>query len=258
MGRHSALLSLGVNLGLVRPWLRAGYGASGRPRRKAAYADMEGSRSPLPALADHLGLEGEQRRRFLDLQRQLFEETVRVRMRQAESQREVRRELVSREPDQERIGALLQQSARDFLTLEQALAKNIVATRAILSPGQEREYLRIIARMRPPGAGGFGQQQQPQRRRLPPMRERGFPRGRRGSFPSDSGIAPSDSGIARATQGSPERLRDRPERLRDRPERLRDRPRATQGSPRATQDRPESLRFLSPPYRLETPSPSRR
>jgi Spy/CpxP family protein refolding chaperone len=176
------LLSLGVNLGLV---------AAVATRRIAARPegpgprDMEGE--PLPRfrrLADHLGLEGEQRRRFLDLQRQLFEETVRVRMRQAESQREVRRELVSREPDRERVDALLQQSARDFLTLEQALAKNIVATRAILSPGQEEEYLRIVSRMRPPGPGGFGPQQQPPRRRLPPRRDRRFPREQR-EFPEE-------------------------------------------------------------------------
>jgi Spy/CpxP family protein refolding chaperone len=181
------LLSLGVNLGLV---------AAVATRKIAARPDGPGVERPRPQdlggeplprfrrLADHLGLEGEQRRQFLDLQGQLFEETVRVRMRQAESQREVRRELVSREPDQERIDSLLQQSARDFLTLEQALAKNIVATRAILSPEQEEEYLRIVSRIRPPGPGGIGPQQQPPRRRLPPMRDRRFPRERR-ELPQD-------------------------------------------------------------------------
>ena len=172
------LLSLGVNLGLVAAVATRRFAARPEGPRPEGPGprDMEGE--PLPRfrrLADHLGLEGEQRRRFLDLQRQLFEETVRVRMRQAETQREVRRELVSREPDRERIDALLRQSARDFLTLEQALAKNIVATRALLGPGQQREYLRIVARMRPPGLGGFGPQQPPPRRRLP-MRDRRFPR----------------------------------------------------------------------------------
>ncbi|HEX5716191.1 MAG TPA: periplasmic heavy metal sensor [Thermoanaerobaculia bacterium] len=163
------LLSLGVNLGLVAAV------AMRRIASRPGLQRLEGE--PLPRfrrLADRLGLEGEQRRRFFDLQRQLFEETVRIRMRQAESQREVRRELVSREPDQERIDALLQQAARDFLALEQALAKNIAATRAILSPAQEEEYLRIVSRM----------QQQPPRRRLPPMRERRFPR-ERGEIPEE-------------------------------------------------------------------------
>jgi Spy/CpxP family protein refolding chaperone len=174
------LLSLGVNLGLVAAVATRRIAA--RPERP----DLQRQKGePLPRfrrLADRLGLEGEQRRRFLDLQGQLFEETVRVRLRQAESQREVRRELVSREPDRERIDALLRQAARDYLTLEQALAKNIVATRAILSPAQEEEYLRIVSRMRPPGPGGFGPQQQPPRRRLPPMRDRRFPR-KRGQLP---------------------------------------------------------------------------
>ena len=168
------LLSLGVNLGLVAAMATRRIAARGE---RGLEAGGPGQGQPLPRfrrLADRLGLEGEQRRRFLDLQGQLFEETVRIRMRQAESQREVRRELVSPEPDQERIDALLQQSARDFLTLEQALAKNIVATRAILSPGQEEEYLRIVSRM----------QQQPPRRRLPPMRERRFPR-ERGERPEE-------------------------------------------------------------------------
>lgn len=185
------LLSLGVNLGLVaavatrRIAARQDRPPDG-PRPGPGPQDLEGE--PLPRfrrMADHLGLEGQERRRFLDLQRQLFEETLRVRMRQAETQREVRRELVSREPDRERINTLLQQSARDFLTLEQALAKNIVATRSILSPDQEEEYLRFIARMRPPGMGGFGPpQQQPPRRRLPPMRDGRFPRDRR-EFPEE-------------------------------------------------------------------------
>jgi hypothetical protein len=191
------LMSLGVNLGLVvavaarriaarHDRIEEGPPPEAGPRGEGPGPEMQGE--PLPRfrrLADHLGLEGQQRRRFLDLQRQLFEETVRVRMRQAETQREVRRELVSREPDRQRIDSLLQQSARDFLTLEQALAKNIVATRAILSPDQEEEYLRIVARLRPPGQGGFGPQQQPPpRRRLPP-RDRRFGRGEEGPPPEE-------------------------------------------------------------------------
>lgn len=173
------LLSLGVNLGLVAAVATRRIAARPDGPRPEDPGPRDLGAEPLPRfrrLADHLGLEGEQRRRFLGLQRQLFEETLRVRMRQAETHREVRRELVSPEPDRERIAELLQQGARDFLTLEQALAKNILATRAILEPDQEEEYLRIVSRMRPPGPGGFGPQQQPPRRRLPPMRERRFPR----------------------------------------------------------------------------------
>ena len=168
------LLSLGVNLGLIAAVAMRKQDAppSGGPREPGADALPRFRR-----LADHLGLEGEQRRQFLGLQRQLVEETLRVRIRQAETHREVRRELTSSEPDRERIDELLRQASRDFLTLEQALSRNILATREILDPDQQKEYLRIVSRMRPPGAGGFGQQQPPPgRRRLPPMRERRFPR----------------------------------------------------------------------------------
>lgn len=173
------LLSLGVNLGLFAAVATRKMAA--RPNVEAGPPEgpPEQGGDPLPRfrrLADHLGLEGEQRRQFLDLQRQLFEETLRVRMRQSETHREVRRELTSSEPDRERIDELLRQASRDFLTLEQALARNILATREILDPDQQEEYLRFVSRMRPPGPGGFGQQQPPGRRRLPPMRDRRFPR----------------------------------------------------------------------------------
>lgn len=168
------LLSVGVNLGLVAAVATRKLADRGDPSPTVDPRPPRGPQGePIPQfrrLADRLGLEGEPRRRFLDVQRQFFEETLRVRMRQAETQREVRRELMSSEPDPERIDALLQEAARDFLALERALAKNVVATREILTPGQEEEYLRIVSRLRPPGLGGFGQQGP--RRRLPPGRQR--------------------------------------------------------------------------------------
>lgn len=106
-------------------------------------------------LADRLGLEGEPRRQFLDLQQSFFEKTVRTRLHMVETQREVRRELTSPEPDRQKIDALLQDSSRDFLALEQALATNIVESRKLLDPEQEEEFLRVVARLRPQ-AGGFG------------------------------------------------------------------------------------------------------
>ncbi len=74
----------------------------------------------------------------------------------AGTQREVRRELTAPEPDRQRIDELLKEASRDFLVLEQALARNVVSTREILTPEQEREYLDIVSRMRPPEPGRFG------------------------------------------------------------------------------------------------------
>lgn len=174
------LLSVGVNIGLLaavatRKIAARGErseglpGPQGRPPSGPALQEAEPLHRVM-RLADRLGLEGESRRHFLDLQRQLFEETLQRRMRLAETQREVRRELAAADPDPQRIDELLQEAARDYLILEQALAKNVVATRSVLTPRQEEEYLRIISRLRPLGPGGIGQP--PARRRPPPWRER--------------------------------------------------------------------------------------
>jgi len=170
------LLSVGVNVGIL----------AAVATRRAARPDREmgreqpplpppgpGEGQPMPRgsrLADRLGLEGDQRRRFLDIQQRFFEEAVRLRLHLGETQRQVRRELIAAEPDRQRIDELLRASARDYLALEQALAKNVVDTREVLTPEQEEEFLRIVSRLRPEGpAGGLAP---PQRRRLPFSRNR--------------------------------------------------------------------------------------
>jgi Spy/CpxP family protein refolding chaperone len=188
------LLSVGVNAGILAALATRRMTRPERqpppPREEPAPLgpEQEGGGPPRASrLADRLGLEGEPRRRFLALQQQFFEQTVRIRLHMAETQREVRRELMSPEPDRQKIDALLQDSARDFLRLEQALAKNVVESREILDPEQEREFLRVVASLRPQ-AGGFGPR--PGRRPgPPPWREGGR---RRGRFPEDR---PEDQGF---------------------------------------------------------------
>jgi hypothetical protein len=114
-------------------------------------ADRSGE-DPLPKLrrlADHLGLEGETRLRFLEIQRRFFTDGRDRRMQIAETRRELRRELTAPQPDEARIQALLQEASRGSLALEQALARNVLETRRLLSPEQEREYLEIIRRLGP-------------------------------------------------------------------------------------------------------------
>lgn len=168
------LLSLGVNLGILAVLLthRAGPRAE-RPALEEPGPGRPGNQrfpgEPPPRvvrLADRLGLEGEQRRRFIALQRRFFVETVRLRTERAEIQRELRRELTAPEPDRERVQTLLRESARTVLALEQALAKNVMATRELLDPEQEELYLDIISRLRPQGPG-FGGQPRSQRRWRP-------------------------------------------------------------------------------------------
>ena len=153
------LLSVGLNIGIL-----AAIGA-----RRAAVAE-KGERpqletrnpgpDPVPRLtrlADRLKLEGEPRRRFLDVQWNLYQETTRQRLRLNEVHRDLRREMSRPTPDRQRIEGLLNESARIYLALERSLVNNVFATRDLLDPEQQEEYLKIVGRLRVPGPGaGIG------------------------------------------------------------------------------------------------------
>jgi hypothetical protein len=128
----------------------------------------------LPRLADRLGLEGEERRKFLDIQWNLFQETSRLRLRMAEVHRDLKRELTSPEPDRQRVDVLLAESARVYGALEHSLASNVLATRELLGPEREREYLTLVGKLRVPGPGLGAGMGKPGGQRRPP--EGGDPR----------------------------------------------------------------------------------
>ena len=148
------LLSLGVNIGILATLaVRRAAPPDRRPRPEEMRPGPPGPREEASRgarLADRLGLEGEQRRRFLRLQGRFFVETVRLRTEQAETFRDLRRELSAPTPDRQRIEELTRASARVHLALQQAMARNVIATREILDPDQERLYLDIISRLGPP------------------------------------------------------------------------------------------------------------
>jgi hypothetical protein len=162
------LLSVGLNIGILaaigarRAALFAGKG--GRPPLEAGNpGDNSGGKpgaDPVPRLArlaDRLKLEGEPRRRFLDIQWNLYQETTRLRLRLNEVHRDLRREMSRPTPDRQRVEALLNDSARIYLALERSLVNNVFATRDLLDPEQQEEYLKIVGRLRVPGPGaGMG------------------------------------------------------------------------------------------------------
>jgi hypothetical protein len=167
------LLSLGVNIGILATLAVRQTAPPDRPNRPRPEEPRPLPRPgpgeitdepPLRAarLADRLGLEGEQRRRFLRIQGRFFAETVRLRTEQAEAFRELRRELAAPEPDRQKIEELTRASARAHLALQQAMVRNVIATREILDPDRERLFLDIISRLGPPGLDG-----KPQRPRRP-------------------------------------------------------------------------------------------
>jgi Spy/CpxP family protein refolding chaperone len=166
------LLSLGVNLGILAAVAarRPPKPAPEPPPREEAFPGPgpEGPPPRVTRLADRLGLEGEQRRRFVALQLRFFADTVRLRTQQLETYRALRQEMTAREPDRARIQSLLQESARLHRALEQAMVRDVIASREVLDPEQERLYLEIISRLRPPGARPGGpdvEDQRPPRRR---------------------------------------------------------------------------------------------
>ncbi|MEO6191932.1 MAG: periplasmic heavy metal sensor [Thermoanaerobaculia bacterium] len=158
------LLSVGLNLGILaaigarRSALFAGKAA--RPPLEAGSPGAHPGADPVPRLArlaDRLKLEGEPRRRFLDIQWNLYQETTRQRLQLNEVHRDLRREMSRPTPDRQRVEGLLNESARIYLALERSLVNNIFATRDLLDPEQQEEYLKIVGRLRVPGPGaGIG------------------------------------------------------------------------------------------------------
>jgi len=107
----------------------------------------------LEELADRLGLAGEERGRFLAIQRRFFRETFRHRQEVQLHQRALRQELIAPEPDRERVAEALERlsAARD--ELDRALVASVLESRELLGPAQEAEYLRFVARLRAAGEG---------------------------------------------------------------------------------------------------------
>src|SRR4051794_31162488 len=108
------LLSVGLNIGILaaigarRAALLAGKG--GRPPLEAQNLENKDPVPRLARLADRLKLEGEPRRRFLDIQWNLYQETTRLRLQLNEVHRALRRELTRPAPDRQRVDGLLNES----------------------------------------------------------------------------------------------------------------------------------------------------
>lgn len=155
------LLSVGINVGILSVLVVHRL----RPPRPPA---------PMPPVmtagverfADHLGLAGEDRRRFVELQRGFFESTREGRERMERLRRQLRRELTARHPDRQRVAETLDELARTYAELEGAFARLVLDSRELLDPRQQREYLRFLARLRA-GAGGVRPGPPPGRRPLP-------------------------------------------------------------------------------------------
>jgi hypothetical protein len=157
------LLSVGLNVGILAAVVARRAAAPGRPAAQAqgpgpgqGQANPANVNDPVPRLtrlADRLKLEGETRRKFIDIQWNLYQETTRLRLDLGEIHRSLRREMTLPNPDRPRVDALLADSSRTYLALEKSLVDNVFATRALLGPEKEAEYLKVVGRLRLPNPG---------------------------------------------------------------------------------------------------------
>ena len=153
------LLSVGLNVGILAAVARAGAGAGGdRGAKPAGAANQPADPCPrLPQLANRLGSKARARRQFLDIQWNLYQETSRLRLQLEETHRNLRHELIQPQPDRAAGGrAAGGVQSRTYLALEKSLVNNVLATRDLLGPEKEKQYLRLIGRLRVPDPGGFG------------------------------------------------------------------------------------------------------
>jgi Spy/CpxP family protein refolding chaperone len=148
------LLSLGANAGIL---LTLALGGNGTPPLRGpgdALARPRWTDGPpeegrlLGHLADRLGLEGETRERFLELQRQFFHQAVQTRRRGRELQRELGRELTAEAPDRQRIAELVDELADLRRELDRTLVETVLDTRELLGPEEERRYTAFVDRLR--------------------------------------------------------------------------------------------------------------
>ena len=171
------LLSAGINVGILatllaqhlhQPVAAAPGGASAA---LDAVADV-GPRPNLGPLADRLGLRGEARSKFMEMQEGFISAMREQRFHLMQLQAELRAELLSEHPDRERIEPLTKQLGEAYGSLDRALAENILASRAVLTPEQQMQYLGFVGSRLQQLRGDRPAAARPPRERLWPFRRR--------------------------------------------------------------------------------------
>ncbi len=160
------LLSVGINVGIFATLAFQSRSAGDRPAdgqitAVGAAPDDSAAGSPgdpLPRagrqppvvrrMADELGLEGEKRDAFVEIQQAFFEQTLDARSRMARLQREIRREVTSEDPDRARADRLLVELSAAHTDLERAFVTNLLDSRELLDGEQERRFMHFLRRMR--------------------------------------------------------------------------------------------------------------
>jgi Spy/CpxP family protein refolding chaperone len=140
-------LSLGINAGILATLGLQRWWAHRAPPAADEAGAMPGRH--LARLADRLELEGEPRRRFVEIQRRFLGETLAERRRLERARAELRREILAPTPDRGRVEELVNTAAESTALLDRALARNILDSREVLDDEQEARFLRfVVGRLR--------------------------------------------------------------------------------------------------------------
>jgi hypothetical protein len=99
-------------------------------------------------MAEELGLEGEKRERFVELQRRFLRQSMSARFAIERSSARLRHELLAADPDRAAAEQSLAELARARGELEKAFVVNVLETRELLDEEETRRFLRMIARLR--------------------------------------------------------------------------------------------------------------
>ena len=167
------LLSVGLNVGLLLGDWRSRDASREHPRgdgRERPLSDRsevgpppggppgrhrDGS-TPRGAIrmGQRLGLEGESLEAFVGIQRDFVQDMGRSRRRQSAARQELRRELTSPRPDEERVQVLIAELAEIGAEIDRLLAQHVLASRELLDGEAEERYLDFLDRLGPPGSPG--------------------------------------------------------------------------------------------------------
>jgi hypothetical protein len=183
------VLSIGTNVGVLA--MLAILHSKAAPQQQAV---RPGNPGQLHLLADRLGLQGEDRRRFLERQRRLLGDTAVPRKRMGEIRLALRAELIAAKPNRQRIDLLIHEAGETLMQLERMLTDCVLETRAMLPPEAEKRYVELLSHLKLEGPGALG--------RLPPPLWRWFRTGAQPP-PLPPEVLPSDQAPGASSTAAP-------------------------------------------------------
>jgi Spy/CpxP family protein refolding chaperone len=156
------LLSVGVNLGVLAT---VGTTRLREPARWDRGARPEGP-PPVERAADRLGLEGEKREAFIQIQTDFFQDMHESRQELESLRQGLRRELMAESPDRATVDRLVVEMGDAYAGLDRVFVDNVLKSREVLGPEQEQRYLAFLERLRQHDRSG------PRRLEGPPRKPR--------------------------------------------------------------------------------------